>query len=556
MMPGARLRITHAILYLFVALWLAPGGALAEWVERPDAMHWHRLTDFDQLDGRVRVLYYSQPSLEQSVNPGWTINAYLAELHPDGRIENRRLATGQRNFTALVLQRGGDGVFALITPEQGEPGNTLEFWSAQDGTVRATSSPAPLQSSVTGMFPTDDGNLFTVSQSAQSSRGDRPTTLTLTKLSPQGEVLATGTWSNPTAITSPGGAFAVPGGGMGVSLNMRLVRGAEALDTDIEGIQEYEIAGRTLEARVFSETRLLATDATGEVLWQSPALERDLSWEGEMAIPQDLPMNQMMAQNNEQMALMRRVTLENGGGRRLEHITTAGFDDIQKTPDGYAMLARVTTDRNLEPPQHGDWYLEVGNDGRLLHEVRIEPAAEGLEAKFETFMPTADGGLLVAGVRRAGDTGLHLTALDQDGGVKWTARLGIEDVKIEGIAGSESTPWVFGHGYNDAGSKNLMWAELVNPESAERLATATAPASAAQPRPRKLPQPTSPTDIELPEPAEGCACSCEEFAQVRQLSEQMQSASQADAIAMASDPGFQALTNCISGCAMQYAQCQ
>lgn len=81
---------------------------------------------------------------------------------------------------------------------------------------------------------------------------------------------------------------------------------------------------------------------------------------------------------------------------------TGGFDDIQKTPDGYAMLARVITDRNLEPPQHGDWFFEVGgNGGGLLREVRIEPAAERLEAKFETFMPTADGGLLVAGVRRA-----------------------------------------------------------------------------------------------------------------------------------------------------------
>lgn len=554
-MRGATPHIARHFFGLLIALALAPGAAWAEWVPRPDAMHWHRLTDFEQLDGRVRVLYYSQPSLEQSVNPDWTINAYVAELYPDGRIENRRLATGQRHFAGLLLQRGGDGAFALIAPYQEAPGNSLEYWSAQDGTVRATSSPAALKSSVTGMFPTDDGNLFTVSHSAQSSRGDRPTTLTLTKLSPEGAVLATGTWSNPTAITTAGGAFAVPGGGMGVSLNMRIVRGAEALDTDIEAVQHYEIAGRTLEARVYSETRLLAADATGEVLWQSPALERDLSWEGEMAIPQDLPMDQMMAQNNEQMALMRRVTLENGGDRRLEHLTTAGFDDIQKTPNGYAMLARVTTDRNLEPPQHGDWYLEVGDDGKLLREVRIEPAADRLEATFETFMPTADGGLLVAGVRRAGDTGLHLTALDRDGGVEWTARLGIENVKIEGIAGSESTPWVFGHGYNDAENKNLMWAERVDPENAERLTSAAAPASAARPRPRKAPQPTSPMDIELPEPAEGCSCSCEELAQIQEISEQMKSASQADMIAMTTDPAFQALMNCMSGCAMQYAQC-
>ncbi|MDX1557254.1 MAG: hypothetical protein R3212_14600, partial [Xanthomonadales bacterium] len=464
--------ISRIFILLAIAFTLPTKQAIAEWVERPDAMHWHRLADFDVVEDRVRVLYYSQPSLEQSVQPGWTINVYISELYRDGRIETRQLATGQRHFASLRLQRGGDGVFALVAPYEEAPGNTLEYWSAQDGTVRATSAPAALESAVGGIFATADGNLFTATQSAQSSRGNEPTTLTLTKLSPQGEVLATGTWSNPTAISTAGGAFAVPGGGMGVALDMRVVRGAKALETDIEAIQHYEIAGRNVEARVFAETRLLAMDSTGNVLWKSPALERDLGWDGEMSIPQDLPVDEMMAQNNEQMALMSRVTLENGGDRRLESLATSGFDDIQKTPNGYGVLARIAADRSLQPPQHGVWFMEVGDDGTLRRELRIQPAADRLDAKFERFMPTADGGLLVAGVRRAGDTFMHLTALDAEGEIEWTTRLGINNVQLEGIAGTESHPWVFGHGWNEAGNKNLMWAELVDPADAEALPAA------------------------------------------------------------------------------------
>lgn len=555
MISAIRTLVFAARAGLMVLLGCAHLPATADWVERPDAMHWHRLADFDQIDGRVRILYYSQPSLEQSVQPGWTINAYIAELHADGRIENRRLATGQRNFADLKLQRGGDGVFALIVPEKGEPGHTLEYWSAQDGAVRASSRPPEFDASIPKLFPTDDGNLFVVTQSAQSSRGDQPTELSLTRLSPEGSNLASSTWTNPTAIANPGGAFEVPGGGMGVSVNLRGVRGVEALATDIEAIQQYDIAGRTLEARVLAETRLLAMDSAGNLLWQSPALERDLAWQGEMAIPQDLPYEQIMAQNQEQMALMDRVNRENGGGRNLIHLTTEGLDDIQSTPSGFGMLTQVTADRRLEPPLHGLWYIEVGHDGGILRELRIEPAAERLEAKFETFMPQDNGGLLVAGVRRARDPGLHVTALDRDGGVEWTARLDMKAGQIEGLAGSASAPWVFGQSFSEAGNKNLLWAERVEPGHAERPA-APAATSAATSRPAETAQAASPMGIELPEPADGCTCSCEEFAKIEELSDQMKSAAQADVIAILSDPGFQSLMSCASSCAMQYAKCR
>jgi hypothetical protein len=562
--PSCAYRCEFMVSAVVAGLLLPCGVATAElpWVERPDPMQVHMLADADRKGDTVRVLYQSMPSLAQAASGDWTVNVYVAELHPDGRIENRKLASGQRHYSSLVLQRGGEGVFATITPERRASEVTFEFWSALDGSLISTFTSPDLVSlgSALNVFPTDDGNFFTVEHSAQTSEGERPTTLTWTKMSPAGEVLAKGQWSNPTAITGLGGTFPVPGGGMGISLDMRLAKGADALQTDIEAVQPFEIGGRAIEARVFSETRLLTAEVSGAFRWLSPALERDLMWTGEMSIPQDLPIDQMMAQNAEQMALMRRVTLENGGERRIVHQATVGYDDVQATPEGYGVLARVSADRSLNPPQHGTWFIEVGRDGTLNRELRIEAAAERLKAKLERFLPTGDGGLLVAGPRYEGETNVHLTFIDQAGHARWTTEVGAKGLQLEGLSGSDKSPWVFGQGWSEARNKSLMWAELVDPGSAEAMPAASAQAPTAatpQPRPRAAsPETASPPTLDLPEPAEGCVCSCEEFAAIRELTEQMKSIPQAEMLAIVSDPSFQARMNCMGGCAMQYAQCQ
>ena len=549
--PGCMSAALAAAAFLFI-----PDGVMAdfEWVERPDPMQVHMLADADRKGDAVRVLYQSMPSLAQAASGDWTVNVYIAELHADGRIENRKLAGGQRHFTSLVLQRGGDGVLAVITPKRHASSATFEYWSAGDGSLRTSfDSPALVGPGGTPwpVFPTDDGNFFTVQHSAQTSRGDQPTTLTWHKFSPEGTELATGQWANPTAITTIGGAFPVPGGGMGLSLDMHLVKGGHALQTDIQAVQAFEIGGRNVEARVFSETRLLSADASGVFQWLSPALERELLWDGEMSIPQGLPVDQMLAQNAEQMALMRDVALKNASNRRILHRATVGYDDIRPTRNGYGALARLATDQSLDPPMHGVWFFEVGRDGALLRELRMEPVAEQLDGKLERFLPTSDGGLLVAGPRYVGDTNLHLTAINHNGRALWTLQVGDKGLQLEGLEGTYETPWAFGQGWSDTHAKSLLWVERVDPGAAQPLA-----APNAQPRPRATSEPTAPPAFELPKPAEGCECSCEEFAAVLEVSEKMKSASQSEVIAMLSDPAFQARTNCMSGCAMQYAQCQ
>jgi hypothetical protein len=554
----SRTRLTGFLLLVLCST----AAADFQWVPRPDPMHNHQLFDWDRSGERVRLLYESMPDLPQAASGNWTINVYVAELFADGHVENRQLATGRRHFSSLLLQRGGDAVFAVVAPEHGDTDVALETWSAAHGRLISSVSTETLIApggTPRPIFPTDDGNFFFVVASTQTARGGRPTTLTWMKMSPDGQVLAKGDWNNPTAVTGVGGGFAVPGGGMGMVLDMHQAEGVDALQTDIEAAQDFKVGGRDIEARVFSETRMLTTDASGNQAWLSPALERDLLWDGDMSIPQDLPMDQMMAQNAEQMALMARVTLENGGNRRIVHRQIDPYVDVQATRAGYGMLAKVAADRSLDPPQHGTWFLEVGRDGALLRQLRIEPAAELLNAKFERFLPTKDDGLLVAGRRDAGGTFMHLTALDKDGAIDWTARLEAKDLQLEGLAGTKAMPWVFGQGYNDEHAKSLLWVERVDPSSAEKVA---APAEttirpSASSKPATTPNVAVPPGFEPPEPAEGCTCSCEEFASLKELAEKAKSATTpAEATAMVSAPAFQARMNCMAGCAMAYAKCR
>ena len=550
--------IASTTLWLFIAFGLMPVAVMAEWVPRPDAMHWHGLMDRDQRAGVVRVLYKTMPALEQSKLTNAAVSVYVAELHPDGRIENRTIQSGQRHFSSLLLQRGGDGILAVVTPAHGDASATVEHLSAIDGKLLSSFESTDLLKAGTGlqMAPTDDGNFFYVMRSAQSARGNQPNTLTWKKISLTGEILAMGEWSKPHAISGPTGTFPARGGGLGLVMGVRLTSDSHVLETDVEAVQPFEIGGRQIEARVFAETRLLATDATAAVQWLSPAIERELIWGGDMGVPQTLPPDEMIAQSNQQMALMARVRLKNGGDRRIMSTSNSNFADVQRTPNGYGMLVDVAADKNLDPPLRGLWFIEIGNDGSLLREQRIEPAAEQLDAKFDRFKPTEDGGLLVAGTRRQGKFSLHLTALGSDGEIEWTSKLSMNNAKIDGIGGTEAKPWVYGESYNESESKNQMWAELVDPSMMNAVDGQPAAVQASQARPQPAKTTSTAPAFKMPEPAEGCTCSCEEFATIQEITDKMKSASQAEVMSMVSDPAYQQMMQCMGGCAMQYAQCR
>jgi len=117
---GVVLTLSYRVVIAAAFFLITPGNlavADTQWVERPDPMREYHLADWDRSDDRVRILYVSRPDLEQSASENWNSSVYIAELFPDGCIENRQLVTGQRYFSSLVLQRSGESVFAVPNTE-------------------------------------------------------------------------------------------------------------------------------------------------------------------------------------------------------------------------------------------------------------------------------------------------------------------------------------------------------------------------------------------------------------------------------------------------------
>jgi hypothetical protein len=424
-------------------------------VDRPDPMHNHMLAHSDMRGDTVRVAYMSMPSRVQAAGPDWTVSLYVAELDADGGIRNHRVLSGKRYLASAILRQGHDGIFVMPSHEN-QPGEPhLEVYPATGGGMAGSFRSSLLGSGAFGqqtIFPTSDGNFFSALTSAQSGNHKGPNTLTWTKLSPSGAVLGQGSFSRPTAETYPGGAFPARDGGMGMTLMLRTAKGATSLQTDLPTPIVREVGGRRLEAQVFSETLMLTTDNSGAKRWLSPTLERTLMWEGEMAVPTDLPPNQMLAQSNEQLQVMAQTVLDHHGDRQIVAHSHIQLHQVRPTSDGYGMLVQQTADRRLEPPQHGTFFIEIGLDGTLLREIYLQPAADLLEAKFDRFLPTSDGGVLVAGSRDPKgkrDYHLHVTALNANGDIEWTARLKSDLMELHDIGGSPERPWAFGHGWND-----------------------------------------------------------------------------------------------------------
>lgn len=529
-----------------IVLTAVVGGASAEvrWIERPDDMAVLTVNDFDRLGDRVRILYSTMPSLQQGqADPeGWRSNVYLVEAHADGAVDQRRLASYHGYFTKLLLRRGHDEVLVVRRPEkQGGPQN-LEAWSARDGSVRSSVAAPVLPESnsarpadLTYAAPTSDGNLFVVTQFSHGPGNG----IHWYKLSPEGKVLGQGTYTLAGARINAAGRFAAHGGGVGLTVRLRITRGSEGLTTDIETPVERTVGGRTIEARVASETRMLISDGQGQRLWVSPALERQLMWGGQMQIADDLPGQERMRQLREQMRMTEETELELGARRTLLGI--GGGVGVRRVPGGYGVLARVTANRRRKPPAHGPYYLEIGDDGTLQREVYLGPVAEALDAKLADLVADGDGGLLLAGSRRVKQPRghkTHVTRVTVAGELDWTALLEAPPRTLAGIARAGSASWVFGHALHKPAAKTLLWLEQA--EAPPAGANAGAPVAPDRQTPGAPPRAST-------EPSrQGCACTCEEFQEIRRLARQMQGQP---------DPGTMQKLLCAQQCAAQYRNC-
>lgn len=432
------------------------------WVQRPDDMVVYWLHDVDQHNDRVRILYSTTPSLQQGqADPeGWRTNVYIVEARADGGVEQRCLSSRNEHLAALLLRRGHDQAFALRRPDRKGGAQRMELWSTADGAIES-SEPAPHlpgargtgPTDLTHSVPTDDGNFFI------TSVGRGAATVSWHKLSPDGTVLGHGDYSQEGARLQPSGWFAARDGGIGLSLQLSLAQGATRLSTDIDTPVTRSIGGRTLEANVASETRLMTFDADGSYRWSSPALERALMWGGQMQVPTELPPAENMRQLQEQMRTTERTEIDLGARRTLVKLNRfkRNTDGIKPVPGGYGMLATTIANRRLEPPAHGPSYLEIGEDGMLRRELYLGAIADELDAKLQDFVPDDDD-LLLAGTRRARGVAVQVTRVSADGELQWSRALEAP-APIDGIAGNGANVWVFGHSAQGPSTKTLLWLE-------------------------------------------------------------------------------------------------
>lgn len=518
-------------------------------ITRADGMEQFILADIDFHEGDVRVLYQSLPSLEQATRPGWSVNVYVALLGSDGAVENRLLATGQRHYASLLLRRGADEVYFL--PRREGPGHdaVVERRTITDGSLLGTfSHPWIVRAAGESqtVYPVADGSIFLT---AQSPAGDPGSEIAWRQLSPSGDVLAEGGLVRRSANAMLAGIFPVAPGRLGMTVHLS-VAGDAPLETDIPAPVVVEVGGRKLEAWPFSEMRAFVTDPDGEVDWVSTAIERDFMWQGEMSIPKSLPVEAMMAQNARQMELMEHTALTYAGQRQVTHQSRRGFDEIKPAPGGWGMLVKQTANRDLQPPLHGLWYFLLGRDGTIQRRTRLEGQTERLNARFERFLPSPDGGLVVAGRSERGKK-FHVTALNEAGEASWSMSFENPRAQFDDIVGEVSAPWLVGHGWSDASAGTVLWVRQV--DRSVPSAANPSPASGSSVGDTDALDPASVVpDLD---PINGCSCQCDELRRFQAEMGAVKNLPPTEQMALMRDPGFTARMGCMAKCAMQYASC-
>lgn len=436
-----------------------------QFLERPDAMHSIWIRDWDRYQGKLRILYITSPNRVQAASPNWTNDMYVAEISADGSIEQHRVTSKKEMFVygGLALRRGHDEViFHRRSSNYGDTG-TLERWSIS-GSRQLSSMPAPNpgwpggKSSDWGPFrvPTSDGNVLFVN-SRSGTRGE-PTELGWFEASPDGQVLGIGSLSDAKHNYSATNWFTARNGGGGILLG-RMGADRLAVDTALDTPIRHEIGGRKIQAVVSRESHLLVTNDNSSTAWTSAATERDIRWEGDLAIPQDLPMNEMLAQQNEYMALTEKVANEHDANRGLVSNTNATYTLAMVKPmsTGYGLLANVNANRRLVPPIHGQYVLTVDDQG-VQKQAHLLGYAEQLDVKFTILGISERDDVYVLGLSQGRTDKTSVLRLGANGKPKaWGLIPEGQKIRMEGLVPDSNGVWVIGHAYRDDSSKYKVW---------------------------------------------------------------------------------------------------
>jgi len=402
----------------------APGS----WIDRPDPMHKLQLHDADIHEGRIRLLFKAWPSLQQAHNPDRSFNLYVAAVPVDGAPELRHLYSGQdERYSALHpmwLRRAHDSILIqVLPPDRQWP--ALEERNARTGAIIDT-VPIPRLAGPEnsggdiGLAATvfADGTLAYASPVNTGLAGN-PARIGWLRYAPDGSVLARGWQALPGARIQATGIVYSPAGRQPVMLLHRQADSDHGLD-DLESWREsIELGGRHMSARMSSATQLFMVDDSGGSgrLVGSP-LSATITWEGDLAVPQNLAYEQRMAQSNEQMRLQAEVDARLAANWRLLEVEFSGWRQVRlrTTANGVALLRERSRNRRLEQQAYGWYFLELGREG-ILRELHIQPALDDPDLKPIDFAVRDGGGFVVLALYRGRDEKQsdNLIAFDADG---------------------------------------------------------------------------------------------------------------------------------------------
>jgi hypothetical protein len=432
------------------------------WLERPDTMFQFWFQDMDYLDGRLRVLYSTSPSLEQGQSGDWTVNVYVVEVPAAGEPVQHRLYSEQAMEHAAMALRPGEE--QVLVQRNAGGAKHLDVWSVPGGeTLSSTEISFPRgpngENWDWGQFrgTTTDGNIGFVTTQFEGRRSGNPvSTSAWFELTPAGGIVGQGSHVVAGARQQITSWFPAHSGGTGLALDITAL-GTGGLEDAGEGSFTHEIGSRRIEAVVHREKRLLITDADSKRMSLSPAMERDLMWSGEMSIPSELPSAERLAQNRQQMQLMEKTEIAAGGRRHAEV--------VRPTANGYGALVRVVANRKLEPPVHGRYFVELSPDA-VEREVYLEPIADKTDVKFVDFAGGGNGDvyLLAEGDRREAAMNAHILRLAGNPEARAIADFHLPDaVQLDGMLAADGDAWLAGHGFNDELGKVSLWIQRIGP---------------------------------------------------------------------------------------------
>jgi hypothetical protein len=437
-----------------------------QFVDRPDPMTHLSILDWDNFGGKLRILYITNPDRNQSSGPNWKNYIYVAEVAADGTATQHLVTSKQENliFGAIALRAGHDEI--LLHRRNDNDGNvgTLERWSIS-GERQISSVPAPNpvwpdgKSTDWGKFrvATSDGNVV-FSQTKSGQRGE-PFTAAWFEASPDGRVLGMGSMSDSRHDYRVPNWFPTRNGGGGIVLTVRPAKGTgTSIVTDIATPIRREIGGRKIHATVVSETRLLVTNDNANTAWESAAIERNMSWGGDLAMPANLSAQQSIEQSNEYRQLTDTVANAHDANRKLSvnHEGSYSLAMIKPMKDGYGLLADVTANRSLTPPIHGPYFLSVDNAG-VHKRAYLEPYAEQLDVKFTMLGISTNDDVYLYGFPEGSVDDSTVMLLDTTGKPKAYGRIPKgRKITMDGLFGDSKGAWVIGRAYRD-GEPAKVW---------------------------------------------------------------------------------------------------